>query len=176
MFQWLGLIITLIVWLGLAFLLLRWRNHQLNSISAHGAALVFKVVLVGGGLAYYWWLVGWYAPHLHLSNLFVTILTVVIAYQIFTGLNNGNAGFSKDLHDYTSQTMALLYIPLTVLIVGSHELNLTAHIICTCLLIYMVNSYVIVEIMKRLKPIHLIFQLAYVVAFQLVILVSAYLA
>jgi hypothetical protein len=181
MFAWLGLIVTLLVWLGLGLLLVRWRSSRLGSISAHGssapgAAWLFKLILVGGGLLYYWWLVQWYVPQLHLPSFFTTLLTVVVIYQFATGLNNETSGLKHDIHVYTAQTMSLLYIPLTVLIVNSPRLHVAPKIICSLLLVYLVNSFVLVEVMKRFKAQHLVLQLLYIVVFQLVILTSAYIA
>jgi len=181
MFAWLGLIITLLVWSGLGLLIGRWHNRELGSISAHGsstggAARLFKLILVGSGLAYYWWLVGWYAPHLHLPYLFSVLLSIMVVYQLVTGLVNEPTGRRHDIHIYTAQTMALLYIPLAVLILEAPRVSTVARVIGALLLIYMINSYVIVEVMKRLKATHLIWQLLYIVAFQLLILTSAYLS
>ena len=181
MFAWLGLIITLLVWSGLGWLLGRWHSHELGSISAHGsrtggAARLFRLILVGSGLVYYWWLIGWYAPHLHLPPLFSVLLSVLVAYQIVTGLVNEPAGRRHDIHVYAAQTMALLYIPLAVLILEARSVSTVARIIGALLLAYMINSYVVVEVMKRLKATHLIWQLLYIVAFQLLILTSAYLS
>jgi hypothetical protein len=180
MFTWLGLITTIFVWAGLALLLVRWRDSKRTSISSHGAsapgaALLFKILLVGSSVLYYVWLVGWYVPHLHLHVVFTIILTVAMMYQVIAGVVNGPRGLSSDVHAYTAQTMALLYIPLSVLILGSSRLGVVSLIICAVLFAYMVNTYVIVEVMKRLQAKHLIFQTAYIVAFQLLILVSAYL-
>jgi hypothetical protein len=180
MFTWLGLIATIFVWAGLALLLTRWRDSKRTSISSHGAsapgaALLFKILLVGSSVLYYVWLVGWYVPHLQLHAVFTVLLTVAMVYQVVTGLVNGQSGLSKDIHDYTSQTMALLYIPLTALVLQSPRLSLVSLIICAVLFAYMLNTHLIVEVMKRLKSKHLFFQTAYIVAFQLFILVSAYL-
>ena len=180
MFAWLGLIVTVSIWLGLAILLTKYHDRQLGSISAHGssqkgAARLFKLILMVGGPLIYWWLLGWFIPELHLSVLFTVLLTVVVVYQIVTGANNGAHGWSKTVHDYTAQVMALLYIPLAILILESSHIGLAARIICSSLAAYMINSYVLVEVMKRFKHIHLVFQTAYIVAFQLLILAAAYL-
>lgn len=179
MFHWLGLIITVAIWLGLALLLTKWHDTKLGSISAHGssnrgAALLFRFLLVVGGAALYIWLVGWFVPHLHLGTMFVTLLTIVMAYQILTGLNNPTEGLRKDIHNYTAQTMSLLYVPLAVLIIQSSTAHTPARIVCIVLLTYMVNSYVIVEVMKKFRASHLVFQLLYIVVFQVLILVAAY--
>ncbi len=182
MFQWLGLLVTLLTWVGLAILIVpRDGTQGLRSISAHGAAnkhaaLVFRVLLIGGGLLFYWWLVGWFRPHLHLSAMFTVLITAVVVYQLATGLNNGGKGLKRDIHSYTAQTMALLYIPLAALIIDAHGLSVAARTITACLFVYMVNSYTIVEIMRRLQRYHLALQTAYIVAFQLLILTAAYLS
>lgn len=179
MFAWLGLVITIVIWAGLAVLIARSRNRSLTTISSHGsvskgAAVFFAVLLTGGGLVFYWWLIGWYVPHLHLSLTFSVLLTIVVLYVVATGLNNGRAGLSKAVHSYTAQTMALLFIPLALLIINNPAVSMAARVICICLAVYMVHSYVITEVMKRFQPQHLFFQTSYIVAFQLLILASAY--
>ena len=135
MFQWLGLLVTLLTWVGLAVLVVPRKGAQsFGSISAHGAAnkraaLVFRALLVGGGLLFYWWLVGWFRPHLHLSALFTVLITTVVVYQLATGLNNGGKGLKRDIHGYTAQTMALLYMPLAALIIDAQGLSVAARVI-----------------------------------------------
>jgi hypothetical protein len=72
--------------------------------------------------------------------------------------------------------MAVLYLPLSVLIITSPQMTLIPQIICSLLVAYMLIGFVLVAIMGKAKSKYLPLQASYIVSFQLIILVAAYMA
>lgn len=180
MFAWLGLIVTIAIWLGGAVLLGKWRGKGLSSISAHAASdtranLLFRVVLIGGAILLYWWFLVWFVPNLELPVSFTVLVTFVMLYQVLTSLVTAKPGRSKAIHDYFAHTMALLYIPLAILISSSPELGIVPRVLCIGLTAYLVTTFILLEVMTTLRSKYLLLQGLYIVVFQVLILAAAYL-
>jgi hypothetical protein len=180
MFQYLGLILTLISWLAGIYLVTKWRDRTLPTISRHAASskhasLLFAIVLAGCGLIFYFWLVKWFTPHINPSQPFETLLALAIGCQVITALAPDTQGLSRTVHRWAAYTMAVLYLPLVALIVIASSISSLARFICVPIALYMLVSFVVVALMGRAKNKYLAFQASYIMAFQVAILVAAYL-
>jgi hypothetical protein len=180
MFKYLGLILVLISWLAGIYLITRWRDKTLPTISRHAAStkqasLLFVVVLVGCGLLFYVWLMQWFVPHLHLGLWFEVILTLTVISQIITALAPDIDGLRRTIHHYAAYTMAILYMPLTVLIFMAPHISGVARVVDGIIGLYLLFSFTIVVILGKARHHFLLFQASYVMAFQCAILVAAYL-
>ena len=179
MFKYLGLILVIFSWLAGGYLIIKWRDKTLPTISRHAASskhasLFFAVVLIIGGLLFYLWLLKWFMPHLDLGVAFGTILTVAVACQIVTALAPDTTGKSKLIHHYAAYSMALLYLPLTALIIIAPHISDGAQIICSIAGLYLVATFITIVLLGQAKDKYLLFQALYVMAFQSLILVAAY--
>lgn len=180
MLQYLGLVLVVASWIGGYFLVSKWYDKDLPTISRHAASnkrasWLFALVLVGLGGFFYYWIVAWLVPLLDLSGLFIILLTVSIICQMITGLISDSDGWKRKVHRLTAFSMAVLYVPLSALIIASLNLSLLTQIICSALLLYMVVAFCFVAMAGKAKKKYLLFQASYIIAFQLIVLLAAYL-
>lgn len=179
MFEYLGLFLVVLSWLGGYLLISRFYNKDLPTISKHAASnrtasRLFATILILVGAAFYWWLIKWFAPHLGLTFIFETILTITILCQFIAALAPDVNGWRGVIHRWSAWLMAILYLPLSVFIITSPQMTLISQAICSLLLLYMLIGFVLVAIMGKAKSKYLPLQASYVVSFQLIILVAAY--
>lgn len=180
MFKYLGLALVLLSWLAGGYLVTKWRDKQLQTISKHAASnkeatKLFAGMLIGCGILFYIWLLLWFVPHLELNMVFVAILTITIVCQMLTALAPDTTGGSRKLHRLAAYTMAVLYLPLAVLITVSPELSVAGKVVCSLGVLYMSATFVLVVLLGKLKNRYLKLQVLYIMVFQVLILVAAYL-
>lgn len=175
-----GLILVLLSWAGGTYLIRKWRGTKSMSISQHGASSpeayrLLMAILILLGISFYIWLVACFAPHLGLGASFIAVLTVAIALQIVAGLVPDSDGWKSQVHQGAAYAMAWLYFPLSLMILASSEISQTAKIVGIACLAYMITATVLFFFAKKARSYYLIFQSLYIVAFQLIILSTAYL-
>ncbi len=181
MFRYLGLVLVITSWMGGYYLVRRWYDKDLPTISRHAASnktasRIFAAILIGFGLIFYYWLNRWFVPHLQLSVYFRGLLACTIVCQILVGLAPDTNGWSRTIHRWAAYTMAVLYLPLSVLILSSHKLTHLARSIGVVLAVYMLSAFILVAMAHRAKDKYLFFQASYLIAFQVLILSSSYLS
>lgn len=179
MFQYLGLILVLISWLAGIYLVRKWRGTYAMSISKHaasakGASKLFAIVLGGGSVLFYWWLIQWFTPHLKLGTVFVVLLGFTAAAQIVVALIPDTIGWRHHAHQKIAFTMSVLYLPITYMILSSDQVSTAARLISFLCLGYMLIAAIGFFAFKKLRNYYLIFQSLYIVAFQIIILSTAY--
>ncbi len=179
MFEYLGLILVLLSWLGGYILISKFYNKELSTISKHAASdkeasWFFAVILIILGAAFYYWLMVWFVPHLSLGIVFQVILTITIACQFIAAIAPDVKDWRGVIHRGAAWLMAVLYVPLSLLIIFSPELSLLTQLLCGALLAYMVIGFLTVAIMGMAKSKYLILQALYIVSFQVIILLAAY--
>jgi hypothetical protein len=180
MFEYFGLILVLLSWLGGIILVRKLHITNAMSLSLHAASnkatsRLFTLSLVALGLTFFWWFTRWFAPHLGLPIVFTVLLAMTLACQCIAGLVPDTGGWRHTVHYIVAYTMAYLYLPLGLLILSAHRVSLTAKILGTMCFAYMIAALLLFWFVKRVRPHYLIFQTSYVVAFQLIVLVAAYL-
>lgn len=180
MLQYFGLTLVIASWVGGYYLVSRWYDKDLSTISEHAASnksasRIFASILIGFGLIFYYWLNRWFVPHLELNAYFQGILAFTIVCQILVGLASDTSGWSRKIHRWAAYTMALLYLPLSVLIICSPQLNALARTVCILLTSYMLITFILVAVARKAKSRYLFFQASYLIAFQVLILSAAYL-
>lgn len=179
MFHFLGLFLVILSWLGGYLLISRFYDKSLPTISKHAASnrsasRLFAVILILVGAAFYYWLMAWFVPHLTLTLAFQVILSVAIVCQFLAALAPDVDGWRGVVHRWSAWLMAVLYLPLSVLIIISPQLEIVTQILCSLLLAYMFIGFILVAVMGRAKSKYLPLQASYIVAFQLIILLAAY--
>lgn len=179
MFEYLGLMLTSVFWLAIGYVLVKWRGAYDMSISQHaagakGAYTILFVTLVFVGIVFYYWLVSWFTPHLGLSQIFTYILSLTVLMQIIAGIIPDSTGWKHYIHQGVAYFMAILYIPLTYLIVTSDTISMLATIISALCIGYIFLAAYLFFFVKKARGYYLIFQSLYIVAFQLIILSAAY--
>jgi hypothetical protein len=65
MFKYLGLVLVLVTWFAGVYLVTKWRDRTLPTISRHAASskrasLLFAAVLIICGLLFYLWIIRWF--------------------------------------------------------------------------------------------------------------------
>ena len=181
MFEYFGLILVVLSWLGGYLLISRFYNKDLPTISKHAASnreasWLFAAILILVGTAFYWWLIKWFAPHLELTFVFQVILTITILCQFIAALAPDVDEWRGVIHRWSAWLMAILYLPLSALIIISPQMTLVPQIICSLLVTYMFIGFILVAMMGKAKSKYLPLQASYIVSFQLIILVAAYMA
>ena len=179
MCEYCGLILVVLSWLGGYLLISKFYDKSLPTISKHAAShrtasWLFAAILILLGAAFYWWLIEWFTPHMELSVVFSLILTVTIVCQFIAALAPDIDGWRGVTHRWSAWLMAVLYLPLSALIILSPQLTLPTQIICSLLFAYMLVGFVLVAMMGKAKSKYLQLQASYIVSFQLIILVAAY--
>ena len=179
MFQYLGLFLVLSSWLGGYLLISRWYDKSLPTISKHAASnksasRLFAIILVLLGLLFYYWLIEWFTPYLKLTIIFQVILTLAILCQCIAAIIPDTNGWRSIIHRWAAYTMAVFYLPLSVLIIISPHLAFIVRVICSLLFAYMFIGFLLVALMGKAKSKYLFFQASYIVAFQLIVLLAAY--
>ncbi len=180
MLHFLGLILVLASWLGGFLLFRKLYDKDLPTISRHAASnktayRVFAAVLTGLGLSLFYWLIVWFAPHLQLTGLFKVVLTFTIVCLVIAAITPDTTGWRHNLHQQAAYTMAVFYLPLSLLIISSHQLAMPIRLLCTALFLYMLVGVIVVALLHKDKAHYLFHQTSYVVVFQLIILSAAYL-
>ena len=180
MLQYFGLALVVGSWVGCYYLVRRWYDKKLPTISRHAASnkaasRIFAGILIGFGLVFYYWLIRWFIPHLELNVYFQGMLALTIVCQILVGLAPDTSGWSRTIHRWAAYTMGVLYLPLSVLILASDQLSVLARILCSLLAAYMLITFILVAVLRKAKSKYLFFQASYLVAFQVLILSAAYL-
>jgi hypothetical protein len=180
MLKYLGLLLAVVSWLLASMLILRWRNHEFSTISRHAAQskkarLFFGLLLIVGGAVLYYWLASWFALHLRLGLSFKIVLGLTLIAQFIVGLAPDIFGWRRSVHRIAAFGMAMLFIPLSLLIITAPHLDDFARFTDIVLLSYMIITFMLVAILGKAKRSYLVFQILYLVAMQTIILVSAYL-
>ncbi|HSX05294.1 MAG TPA: hypothetical protein VLF69_02410 [Candidatus Saccharimonadales bacterium] len=152
MFHYWGVVLVLLSWLAGAYLVSRWRNADLPTLSKHGASspnahLFFAGSLTTLGSLFYWWLIGWFAPHLQLGISFVALITVAIGCQILAGIVPDTAGLSRRVHRIAAYAMAVTYLPLSVIIICS-GLPFITRLFCILLTLYMAITFTFLVLLR----------------------------
>ena len=181
MFKFLGLLLILINWVSGLYLTRKWRGTRAMSISEHAAshksaAKLFALVLIIGGGIFYVWLVAWFVPHLKLPAGFIVLLSVTMLGQVTAGIIPDAEGWKRIVHRTAAYGMAMLYLPLSFIIVSAHATPSNARITGTVCLTYMISAGLVFFTVKKARSHYLIAQSLYIVAFQLIILSAAYLS
>jgi len=178
--QLLGLFSIAISWVAGGYIVYRWPAGTMKTLSKHAAAnrsasILFAVVLAGGGALFYYFMVQWFIPTFGLGQLFFQLITLAFIAQCVTGIFPDQAGWQSVVHTAGAYTLAVLFIPLTALIIDCPAISTEARIVASLCMLYMFATFVAVVIGGRAKDRYLIFQSLYIVAFQVVILAATFL-
>lgn len=179
--KFLGLLLVLLTWATGAFILKKWPNARSMSMSQHAASnpaavKLFGAVLIGGGLIFYAWLVKWFVPTLDLTILFIVLVTGTLLTQIIAALIPDISGWSSKIHRASAYSGAFLYLPISYLILAAPKISIPARVIGLVCFAYMITACLAYFFVKRARDHYLVFQVLYIMAFQVIILAAAYLS
>jgi hypothetical protein len=183
MFEYLGLALIILSWIAGGYILTKWRGTNAMSISQHAASskrssLIFAAVLSGAGVLFYYWLMAWFVPELGLGKLFVVLLTFAFIGQFVAGLVpdalSDVSGVKRRVHRVAAYGMAYLFVPLSLLILmAPHASGFGRYFGIVCLA-YLICGWLLISFVPGSRKHYLVFQVVYVVAFQLQILITIY--
>ena len=180
MIEYLGLILVFITWFAGGYLVKKYRDPSLLTLSKHAASApeayrLFMFTLVICGVLFYVWLLEWFAPHLELGMAFTVLVTLMVLCQIIAAIVPDTLRGRRKIHRLAAYSMAVLYLPVCGLILFSPQLSSSARLICLALTLYMLVGFISVVIIGKARRYYLAFQIQYIIAFQVVILSAAYL-
>ncbi len=180
MFKYFGVISVLLTWTALGYMLVRTYSKDHGSLSRHAAsskraAIFFTAVLLPTGVAFCAWSMAWLGPHIGLTILFSIVLVATLLCLLLTVLITDTPGWRRKAHHHIAYTMAVLFMPLALLITIAPGVSLPARVLCAVMFAYMVTSYTWVVLMHHFTDKFLIFQISYIMVFQMVALVAGYL-
>lgn len=178
-FKPLGLLSITLTWLGLLFLISKWRGNKSMSFSLHAAQSrsghIFYIMLFSITLPiFYLVIINWYVPSLNLPNLFTYLLIVGIIGQFIAVWVPAVGGLIEKIHNFGAYLMASMLIPLSILVAFAQVQGLVKQIAVIGIL-YMTIIWIMHFDLKRIKPNYLYFQSIYIAFFHLIILLSTYL-
>lgn len=179
MFAYLGLILVVVSWFAGAYLVVRWHDKSLPTLSQHAAGSkegrrFFATVLIGCGGLFYFWLIQWFVPQLGLGLAFVALLTLATAGQLIAAVVPDTVGWQRSIHRYAAYGMAVLWLPLAGFIVAAPDISAVGRVICVVAALYMFVTFIIGTVCMKLQDRYLLFQILYIMVFQTLILAAAY--
>jgi hypothetical protein len=178
--QFVGLLMVFLSWAAGFYLLKKWRNKELRTISTHASSakpalwLFASVLIIAGGI-FYAWLAFWLAPRLGLGTIFQILVAATFLSQAVTALVPDIPGRQHDIHHVVAYTMATLFLPVAWWTIIAPETSPIARIIGVVGGIYMAVSFLFVVILGKYQHQFLKFQISYIVMLQIVVLAAAYL-
>lgn len=181
MLEYLGLVLVLISWILAAALIFKWRDKDLDTISRHGAttrkaALFFLIALIGLGVPFYYWILHWLVPHLGLGAWFEVVIAIALVLNIATAVITDTLGWRRHVHRVTAFGMAILFLPISLLVLLAPATSNLAQVIGWVLMVYMLASFIMVAMLGAGKRHYLIFQTFYLVSWQCILLSAAYIS
>ena len=177
--EYAGLAMVVVSWIAGVYLVSKWRGTRAMSISQHaasasGASKFFAGTLILAGFAFYYWQMTWFASELQLSGAFQLLLTASFIGQVVAAVVPDTQGWNRKIHRVAAYAMAVLYVPISYLILTSQNFSLFTTALCVICISYMVLAWFLFFFVKKSVNYYLIFQSLYIVCFQLVILTTAY--
>ncbi len=177
--KYLGLVLVLLSWVGSGYILAKWRGNKAMSLSAHAAtsrhsALLFAGVLIGVGSLFYVWMLKWFVPALGLSRLFIGLLTLAFAAQLVAGLVPSVPVVRRQVHRMAAYGMALVFLPLSFMMLSAPNIQTFGRVAGIVCLVWLSFSCLLFALAPKARKAYLIFQVLYVMVFQLQILLIAY--
>lgn len=176
----LGLLATLIMWGAFAYLLYKWRGKKSMSLSLHAASArsayrFFAAVLLLAGALYSIFMLSWFIPQFRLPVAFGHLFLFTMLCLLFAAIIPDTKGLNRKLHRFFGYTLAFLLFVITVFIFTTCTLSIPTQIIGGATIAYMLFVMAGFAFVKRFMKHYLLFQVAYIVTFQIFILAAAYL-
>lgn len=176
----LGLISIVITWLGLFFLVYKWRGEPHMSFSLHAAAnrkayLFYLVLFVITLPMFLIFVTKWFVPILHLSNTFTYLVIAAILCQFIAAIIPEVEGVRARIHRFSAGIVTFLLIPATFLLVNAKNIPLSIRALAMAAGLFMVVVWGLYVWIESFNKHFLYFQAAYVAVFHLTILACTYL-
>lgn len=177
-FMPLGIISISITWIGLLFLLYKWRGNKSMSFSLHAAQtrggqvyyfLLFIITLP----MFYLFVSNWYVQELKLPSTFTLLVAIGILGQIAAVIIPSVGGRKERIHNFGAYLMSATLIPLSAM-VAIADIPIGVKVFAGLGTAYMITVSILFITTKRLRSNYLYFQAAYVIAFHSIILASTY--
>jgi hypothetical protein len=179
-FKLLGLLSITIIWLGLIFVLYRWRGNKSMSFSLHAAQtksgqLFYFFLFLTTLPLFYLFIVLWFVPTLQLGLLFVALTTVGIIGQFIAVIIPSLPGWKENVHNIAAYIMGLTFIPLAAMI-GLADTGSVTKSVALVAVLYMLITPILYLLVKKTHNYYLYFQAVYIAAFHAVVLTATYIS
>lgn len=175
----LGLISVLIFWSSICFLLYKYKANRGMSISRHVAAsrqtfLLAAIVQSFLVPLFILFFVKWFSPTFHMPKLFGVLVTLSMLGFLIAAWVPDTKGWKNFVHGFPAYGAAALLIPAITLVCVSGFISPTARMVAYVSLFYQVVSLSLFFSTQKARSYHLYLQTAYLVIFDIAILVAAY--
>ena len=178
-FKSFGLISILLGWIGLAFLICKWRGKTSMSLSQHAALTkssfsFFISIFVITIPLFYLFILKWFVPAFDLPRLFINLILIGFLFQIIYVVIPDKNGISGLLHKFFAYSFAFLLIPLNIMIFTSSNLSPIGRFVSFASTLYMIFGLTLLLWKKGKFTYYLYFQILYVLCFHASILAATY--
>lgn len=173
----------IIFWVALVLLLTKWPRTRNKSISQHSASfretfIFFTIVQAVVGFILYLFVIDWLIPSFHFSLLFTIVYTITAWFQIISAfIPDKLEGLGSAIHQHMANTFALGMFLTTILLCLAPTIHGWPKLLFYAVLLYMAFGMSLI-ISKRGKPHllsnYLMFQVIYIVAFQVAFMAVAF--
>lgn len=176
----LGLISIAIMWLGLFFLVYKWRGEPHMSFSLHAAAnrkayLFYLGLFVITLPLFFVFVVKWFVPTLNLPRTFIYLVIAAMVFQFVAALVPEVEGKRARIHRFSAGIVTFLLIPMTFMLVNAKHIPLSIRALAMAAALFMVIVWGLYVWIESFNKHFLYFQAAYVAVFHLTILACTYL-
>lgn len=178
----LGLVSIVILWIAFAILLIKWRGHKGMSLSMHGSStkaayILFASVLIVHGILFHMFMLQWFIPQFKLNETFIMILNITMIFLYATAIIPDTSVLLKKIHRTVAFSMALYLFIIVVYVLNSVQLSSIPTVLGIVAAAFMVVTWIGLFAVKRLEVIKyfLMYQIVYVVSFQIFIISVTYL-
>lgn len=176
----LGIISITLLWMGLIFLIRKWKGNVSMTFSQHAAqyksSQIYYFVLFAATLPFFsLFLYKWFIPTFKLSFFFGLIAGVGMIGQLIAVIVPETEGKKVPVHRYSAFIMSDCLVPLSIFIATSSNFSKAARILAILTATFQLVQIIILFPTKAYHPKVLYLQASYVAAFHLTILAATYL-
>jgi hypothetical protein len=176
----LGIVAISLTWIGLVFLIRKWKGNVSMTFSLHAAQykisqtyylVLFSIVLPLFGAFMY----GWFIPQYHLPFLFGLLMAVALGGNYIAALVPETKGKNVPIHRNSAFLAADCLVPLLLIITFSPHFPEVVRFLAGISAAYQLIGIVILYPTKGYHPKVLPLQASYVASFHLTIVAATYL-
>jgi hypothetical protein len=174
-YRYIGVLASLMAWLGIVIVLWSWPIIKTNSISKHVATqkkswLLFAPIETVALALFYVFMVNWFIPVLELPGLYKILISITLLLEVITSWVPDSTGWKKTVHHYTAYSAALLLPILNLFIATSAQTPVIAKVVAYASFAAAVGILCLYAFTKTARQKHLVYQSLYFACFHLPIL------
>jgi hypothetical protein len=175
-----GLISVLVAWVGLFFLIWKWKGNldltfSQNAARERSSRIFYTVLWLFVLPMFFWFLMVPFASELQLGLVYKILVVTATLGMLVAALVPEIEGWKKPVHRFAAYTMAYTMLPVVMLIAASGQISFFARAVTSFISIVLFIGLVISIKEKRQHKHMLVSQGSYIALFHLAILLAYYL-